>query len=709
MKKLSLFALAAAGLFFAACSSDDSVADEQFNQYDLIEGQSAWISVGIALPGEPTTRANEDLNDGVAAEYEVKDAVLVLFKGANEDDAELVKEYNITATWAEETGDQVPGHGTNSDVAGEVSRTSTKIVQEIESPNLGATDNLYGYVILNAKDNLTISYTAGTKFSAFKKNVFKAIGIANESKGFGAIGTAGLVMTSVPISNLPGGTSDPVGAEVTTLAKIDKSAIYPTQAAAVAGTSAACIYVERAAVKVQVEVASTAAQIELPSESLVLVKVEGDELTGKNPSTEGWYEFNGVLSTDTEVQAEKAYYKTAVGTKLDYTFDGWALGNVNYGGAAGAGYYNTRQFNTDWLSYFNEVTANATSYYKYRMVGETNFFATGHAVAYRTYFGEDVNFSGSAGLLNAQLTDAQYTLPVTGTNYTYTYENTFDENSQIWKNTTYVGVKATIAGGDFYTIEGQPNTRLLETDLPSVVAANHNDVISAARTAIIQAITADLGKAKAESILNSGRADDAQIKNVSFSIVPAVTFGERGTDGSVAYTFKLTLDNVKVLVGDATTYAEATDADKTALNTLVATTLNTENNGVAKIYKFVGGVTYYSTRIAHFGDVETKWSAPAAAYNDYAKIYPLNGQSIHETPIVYGADRANAWLGRWGIVRNNWYKLTIDAINGLGSPVPEDYSGEAGNTPDDNPEPSYFIAAHIHILPWAVRNQSVTF
>jgi hypothetical protein len=382
---------------------------------------------------------------------------------------------------------------------------------------------------------------------------------------------------------------------------------------------------------------------------------------------------------------------------------------VNYGGDAGAGYYNTRQFNTDWLSYFNEVTANATSYYKYRMVGETNFFATGHAVAYRTYFGEDVNFSGSAGLLNAQLTDAQYTLPVTGTNYTYTYENTFDENSQIWKNTTYVGVKATIAGGDFYTIEGQPNTRLLETDLPSVVAANHNDVISAARTAIIQAITVDLGKAKAESTLNKDRADDAQIKNVSFSIVPAVTLGERGTDGSVAYTFKLTLDNVKVLVGDATTYAEATDADKTALNTLVATTLNTVNTGVAKIYKFVGGVTYYSTRIAHFGDVETKWSAPAAAYNDYAKIYPLNGQSIHETPIVYGADRANAWLGRWGIVRNNWYKLTIDAIHGLGSPVPEDYNGEAGNTPDDNPEPSYFIAAHIHILPWAVRNQHITF
>ena len=39
MKKLSLFALAAAGLFIGACSEKDEVAQESFNKYDMIEGQ----------------------------------------------------------------------------------------------------------------------------------------------------------------------------------------------------------------------------------------------------------------------------------------------------------------------------------------------------------------------------------------------------------------------------------------------------------------------------------------------------------------------------------------------------------------------------------------------------------------------------------------------------------------------------------------------
>jgi hypothetical protein len=116
-------------------------------------------------------------------------------------------------------------------------------------------------------------------------------------------------------------------------------------------------------------------------------------------------------------------------------------------------------------------------------------------------------------------------------------------------------------------------------------------------------------------------------------------------------------------------------------------------------------------RIAHFGDVETPWSAPESAYNNYSAIYPISGTSSHATGAVnYSNDgRASAWLGRWGIVRNNWYKLTIDEIKGLGSPVPEDYSGIIGGTPDDNPETKYYIAAHVHILPWAVRTQSVKF
>lgn len=646
MKKFSFLALAAAGMLFAACSSDKDVAESnKLNQYDMIEGQSAWIAVGIALPGDEVTRANEDLNDGIAAEYAVKSGRLVLFKGVNEADAVLLKDYDITSNlaFANETGDIVPegnNEGHTPDKYGEITSTSTKVVQEIESPSLGTEDNLYAYVILNDKNNATdIAYTPGTTFSVFKEQVLKAIGIATEAKGYGAINDAnGLVMTSVPIANKPGGEAAPAAdTEVTTLAKVDRTAIYPTKAAATAGTSVACIYVERAAVKVEV--------------------------------------INAVSKITTD------------GGDLDCTFNGWGLGNTNN---KASGYYNTRNFDTEWLPYNN--AACATSYLKWRMVGRTNFFSADHTTAYRTYFGKDVNYNGNLGLVNAKMADGDYALG-TGA-VTYTYENTFDENSQKYQNTTYVGFKVTVAGGDFYTIEGKPNTRLVEADLPGEVAANSAATINAAMATIDAAIKADLK--------STGRTISAGVSSVTYNIVPVVTLGTRDeATGEVPYTWTMKLENLK----DGTTDLSA--ADVAAVNALadVATALSTVNTGVAKLKKYVGGVTYYAARIAHFGDVETPWSAPNDAYNNYDKIYPLDGQSIHDTPVNYGTDRANAWLGRWGIVRNNWYRITVSSIKGLGSPVPEDFSSNV--TPDDNPSPSYFIAAHIHILPWAVRKQSV--
>ena len=647
MKKFSFLALAAAGMLLAACSSDKDVEAPKLNQYDMVEGQNAWISVGIALPGDAGTRNNHDLNDGLATEFEVKSGKIVLFKGASEDEATLVKAYDLTATFSGEEGDNVPqgnSEGTTPAGFGEVTSTSTKIVQEIDAPSLGAEDNLYAYVILNDADNLTnIAYTPGAKFSAFKVQVLQAIGINAEVKGYGAIGEHGLVMTSVPIADKPGGAAAPAAdTKVTTLAKIQKEAIYTTKAAAEAGTAMACIYVERAAVKVEVMKADGLTQIELPD-----------------------------------------------GEKIDFTFDGWALGNTNN---SASGYYNTRQFENEWMPYFNAQCQ--TNYLKYRMVGSTLFFDDGHTTAYRTYFGRDVNYDGKTGLVNSKIGLNDYVLGNGAV--TYTYENTFDENSQKWENTTYVGFKVTVAGGDFWTMEGQRNTRLTEDDLPGAVAKNAVATINNAITTIRNAIKADL-----EGSNTIGLALDP-IPNVTFSVVPVVTLGAYdATTGEQAYSYKLDVTNLKN--GDT----DFTSAQVNAVKALtdVAAVLAADHTVDVKLYKYVGGVTYYSARIAHFGDVETPWDAPNEAYNIYDKIYPMDGKSIHDTPIDFGASRAAAWLGRWGVVRNNWYRLTINKIEGLGSPVPEEYDGDV--TPDDNPNPKYYISAHVHILPWAVRKQSV--
>ena len=639
MKKFYLFALAA-GLLFGACSTESVEVAEPETGYGLIAGESSWLAVGIAMPGDPATRANEDLDDGLATEYDVKAGTLYLFKGANEDDAKFFQSFEINTTFSNETTDlPVPEGSTN---IGNITSTSQKIVQEIENPDLGITDKLYAYVILNDGNATGITATVDqTTGAQFKQQQLKAIGIADETKGYGAMGTKGLVMTSVPIATVAGGETTPADAEIITFTEIDKSAIFKTKEEAEAAPAAVCIYVERAAAKVEVIVADD-----------FEMQLDGD-------------------GTPTGVAAEDVK---------------WALGNVN------VAYYNTRQIDKTWLPY-NNLEANPVL--KYRMVGRTPFFADTHTPnpAYRTYFGKDINFDGKTGLIKAELEDADYTLASKAV--VYTYENTFDENSQIWANTTYVGVKAKISDGDFYTIQGQPNTMLKNNaDIVAVVKTRLRDVIN-------QAIAAINAKIKA--------ADPTEYpvfpagSEVTYDVTVTVTEGTFNTEtGELPYTVTLGLANVKV--GGA-----EVDGAQAALETLAADNIGVVDNPAnSKVYKYVGGNSYYATRIQHFGDNETPWNGPAEAYNHYDLVYPTNAtQTIDGTTIKYGADRASAWLGRWGVVRNNWYVLTLKKITGIGSPVPEDFSGN--ETPDDNPPTSYFITAEVHILPWVKRTQDVEF
>lgn len=657
MKKQVLFGLLAAGLF-TACSNDDSRIEENkaTNEYGMIEGQPAFLSLGIAMPGGDQTRANDDFNDGIEDEYVVKNGTLILFKGSSEASAQFFKKYEIPVADLKETGKEYFPMESST----QITSTSKKYVQEIDAPYLSASEKLYAYVILN--DNGITLPTSGT-FEEWSTKVFKTIGLGAtaEAKGYGAMNTTtGLVMTSVPFSTKQGGSADPTGATIMTLTPIEASAVYDTKAAAEASTTSTCIYVERAAVKVDVTLPTTI--------------VDPVDATKK------------------------------------VSFLGWCLGNTNN---STTGYYNTRQVDAAWFPYFN--AKNTTTATKYRFVCDSPFFSTGHTMGYRTYFGHDVNYDSNTGLTNGKVLDADHTL-ATG-DCTYTYENTFDENSQIFANTTYVSIKAQLNGGNsFYIIETARNTPLDETKLKNKLGANVGAQLATQIDEIVAkietAINADL--ALATPTLGTG------ITSVTFNLKHNVTLGTKDADAHVPYTDKLVLDEVKFNTTDAT------PAQLAALNALeyesgvtIATKLAAALTGYTPdvVTMYEGGVAYYAVRIAHFGDAETPWSAPNSAYNDYDKIYPTDGQSLHTTgdtpnaPQNYGASRKAAWLGRWGVVRNNWYSLTVNDVVGVGDALPVDYSGtgtgEPGTTPDDNPDPKYFIAAHIHIVPWVKRTQAV--
>ena len=98
----------------------------------------------------------------------------------------------------------------------------------------------------------------------------------------------------------------------------------------------------------------------------------------------------------------------------------------------------------------------------------------------------------------------------------------------------------------------------------------------------------------------------------------------------------------------------------------------------AGIATYLNGEAYYIARVKHFNEL-THWNA---------------GQA-------YGSDNA-AFLGRYGVLRNNWYDLSVNSISGLGYPeVPE----VKPTVPDD--ENDQYINVEVKILDWAKRSQSI--
>ncbi|MCI7274439.1 Mfa1 fimbrilin C-terminal domain-containing protein, partial [bacterium] len=59
------------------------------------------------------------------------------------------------------------------------------------------------------------------------------------------------------------------------------------------------------------------------------------------------------------------------------------------------------------------------------------------------------------------------------------------------------------------------------------------------------------------------------------------------------------------------------------------------------------------------------------------------------------------YLGRYGIVRNNWYELELGTISGPGDPE------KPSSTTDPDDSKKTYISATVKIMDWAVRKQSV--
>ncbi len=146
----------------------------------------------------------------------------------------------------------------------------------------------------------------------------------------------------------------------------------------------------------------------------------------------------------------------------------------------------------------------------------------------------------------------------------------------------------------------------------------------------------------------------------------------------------ITITSAKLENEDVAGFDFKEGQDITTLNAGIATqvaALNDEDGLEISYYK--GGYAYYPILIKHFGDTQTPWEEGSS-----------NGGA-------YTGDNAEAnWLGRYGVLRNNWYDITVTGIKNIGSPSVPDITGDT-----DDPE-SRYIAVSINVLSWTKRTQS---
>ena len=106
-------------------------------------------------------------------------------------------------------------------------------------------------------------------------------------------------------------------------------------------------------------------------------------------------------------------------------------------------------------------------------------------------------------------------------------------------------------------------------------------------------------------------------------------------------------------------------------------------------------MSYYSIRIKHFGDNLTPWNTDeygSGTAPGSSAIYPDNS-----------GNRNSDYLGRYGVLRNNWYAISVSSVRSLGDATP--HTGDWPDTPDD--EMDNYLAFRINVLNWAKRTQAV--
>lgn len=307
-----------------------------------------------------------------------------------------------------------------------------------------------------------------------------------------------------------------------------------------------------------------------------------------------------------------------------------------------AGLKNTN-FSTIWTPSTAAVSTGASVA---RFVDEANPFK-------RVHWGIDPNYDTDL----SKVSDCEGKFTILPANATidgaadkpqYCLENTFDINHMKQGQTTRVVFKAKYKPKGF----GDDET--------FYKIGNNTDLWS--KTTLVEQI-----KAKAQEVLGK----ESETNKIEVKLDAATNDIEK-----TAGTKILTEENVQH--NSANVAPEEIKAINAKLGLKAAGT-----DPIVGIATYKSGESYYIARIKHFGAL-TPWAEGQETY----------GTNNEENNTKY--------LGRYGVLRNNWYELTVNSVSGPGTP---DVPTIKPTEPDD--ESYKYISVSVRILSWAKRSQSV--
>ena len=340
--------------------------------------------------------------------------------------------------------------------------------------------------------------------------------------------------------------------------------------------------------------------------------------------------------------------KDKAASKISYTLNSWAVDNTNKKS------YIVRQYDKSWNSInSNKVTAADASKYRFVWSTPVNPNATDANKLYRTAFAQDPEYETTTA--NAANYNRNMTMSTDFGNEhpQYCNENTFQVTAQNQDQTTRVvlGVKMSA-----------PGTTTYDADLYTV---NDNKEVVYTKATLAE-----------------------RLKNILLNEPTVKTWADAHTNVSLDITFNED-------EAGKTTIKEANLKGKTvpgaADETFAGTFTTNFDKALPNIVRYKGGVAYYAVRIKHFGDTDTPWN------KEGQDVKPGGNSLIYPNP---SAGASDGWfLGRYGVVRNNWYDISVNKIQTLGDATIPALSSD----PDDVLE--NYISVSINVLSWSKHTQ----